>query len=263
MSSVKLSRECSDEIQNIGKALCEFQWLCPTIDKSTKAFNYKYADLSTIVETIRPHLKRCDLSFTQLISGNNKIVKVTTILIHSKSGEYFQATIRGNVEENRGKGMSLIQAAGNVITYLKRYSLSAILGIVADEDVDGNIQNGDDHEKKSNSTKTQPHHFNDKSARVNPKIDNKEAKNKTDFIKYGLKNLFFEDKSKYDIAKDYLESKGGKMIDDQYKIMELPHRIPSVEESESWRINILNESNMEGYKQDFVDFTMVTLVEET
>ena len=130
----------SESIVNIAKALGEFQSECPTLNKGSQGYGYKYADLPSIVETINPILKKCGLSFTQLTGGNAESVSVTTILIHSKSGEYFETTISSSVKANAGK-MSEIQAVGSIITYLRRYSLSSILGIVTDEDVDGHVQN--------------------------------------------------------------------------------------------------------------------------
>lgn len=125
-------------IKNIAVALGQFQSKCPTINKNTKGYGYKYADLPYIIKTITPILKDCNLSFTQLVGGDNGNVSVTTVLIHSESGEYFETTISADVASNKGS-MSLIQAVGSVITYLRRYSLSAILGIVTDEDIDGHV----------------------------------------------------------------------------------------------------------------------------
>ena len=128
----------TQSIKNIAIALGKFQSSCPTINKNTKGYGYKYADLPYIMETITPILKDCDLSFTQLVGGDDGKVSVTTVLIHTKSGESFDTTISANVSANKG-GMSEIQAVGSIITYLRRYSLSAILGIVTDEDIDGHV----------------------------------------------------------------------------------------------------------------------------
>lgn len=128
----------TQSIKNIAIALGKFQSSCPTINKNTKGYGYKYADLPYIMETITPILKDCDLSFTQLVGGDDGKVSVTTVLIHNKTGESFKTTISANVSANKG-GMSEIQAIGSIITYLRRYSLSAILGIVTDEDIDGHV----------------------------------------------------------------------------------------------------------------------------
>lgn len=129
----------SETITEIAKALGEFQSKCPTLNKGSKGYGYNYADLPSIVQSITPILKECNLSFTQLSGGNADNVTVTTILVHTKSGEFFQTCIASNVKANKGN-MSEIQAVGSIITYLRRYSLSSILGIVTDEDVDGHVQ---------------------------------------------------------------------------------------------------------------------------
>ena len=128
----------SESIANISKALMNFQSQCPTLNKSSQGYGYKYTDLPAIVTTINPILKECGLCFTQLTGSENDKVSVTTILIHADSGEYFETTISSNVKG--AAKMSEIQATGSIITYLRRYSRSSILGIVTDEDVDGHVQ---------------------------------------------------------------------------------------------------------------------------
>ena len=127
----------SESIKNIAMSLMRFQGQCPTIAKGNQAYGYKYADLPSIMETISPILSACNLAFTQLVGGDATEVSVTTILIHTESGEYFETSVSASVEKNCGKGMTSVQAEGSVITYLRRYSLSSILGIVTDVDTDG------------------------------------------------------------------------------------------------------------------------------
>ncbi len=129
----------SNTITEIAKALSDFQSNCPVLQKSSQGYGYKYADLPSIVQTINPILKQSGLCFTKLTGGGQDEVSVTTILIHNKSGEYFETTISSSLKANTGK-MSAIQATGSIITYLRRYSLSSILGIVTDEDIDGHVQ---------------------------------------------------------------------------------------------------------------------------
>ena len=138
MNQSKGNQNKSESIIEIAKALSLFQSKCPVLGKSSQGYGYKYADLPSIVSTITPIMKDCGLCFTQLVGSEEEAVSVTTILIHAKSGEFFQSTISSNVKG--AAKMSEIQAAGSIITYLRRYSLSSILGIVTDEDVDGHIQ---------------------------------------------------------------------------------------------------------------------------
>ncbi len=144
----------SNTITEIAKSLSQFQSECPVLQKGSQGYGYKYADLPSIVQTINPILKKCGLCFTQLTGGTQDEVSVTTtqltggtqdevsvttILIHSKSGEYFETTISSSLKANTGK-MSAIQATGSIITYLRRYSIASILGIVTDEDIDRHVQ---------------------------------------------------------------------------------------------------------------------------
>ena len=59
--------------------------------------------------------------------------------LRSWSNFGFQGS-RQSMTQGTNAKMSEIQAAGSIITYLRRYSLSSILGIVTDEDVDGHVQ---------------------------------------------------------------------------------------------------------------------------
>lgn len=118
------------------KALAEFQQKVPAIHQNTKGFSYTYANLAQIFETINPLLKESGLGFTQLL-GNNELGfnTIETIIFHSESGESISSTmiIPNNVTL---KGMNEFQITGSAITYYRRYSLSAILGLVTDKDTD-------------------------------------------------------------------------------------------------------------------------------
>jgi len=138
LDSVTVYKDATVEKENahIAKALCKFQSVCGPIDKGKQGYGYKYTDLASVVKFITPHLTLSGLSYTQLLGGDGASVSVTTILLH-ESGESLSSTVSSNVHENKGKGMSPIQAMGSVITYLKRYALTSILGVVSEEDTDG------------------------------------------------------------------------------------------------------------------------------
>lgn len=114
------------------KALAQFQYECPVIHKATKGFSYTYTDLPTIIGTITPILKKHDLAFTQLIHGKG----IRTILFHFPSGQSIESTI-DMFDGFEMKGMNQLQSYGSQLTYMKRYALSSILGIVTDSDTDG------------------------------------------------------------------------------------------------------------------------------
>lgn len=118
-------------MKNLFKALAAFQQEVPVIHKGTSGYGYTYANLSQIFEVINPLLKKHGLGFTQLICGHS----VKTIVFHAESGEQLECStdIPQGVQL---KGMNEFQVLGSAITYIRRYSLSAALGLITDKDTD-------------------------------------------------------------------------------------------------------------------------------
>lgn len=129
----------SESIKELAAALAKAQAeIGPAAFNRTNPFHKnRYADLGAIIEVARPALAKNNLAFTQLVSGDENKLEVTTALIHS-SGEWVETTVGMAICEERGK--SAAQVAGSVVTYLRRYSLASMLGIYADEDNDGEKQ---------------------------------------------------------------------------------------------------------------------------
>ena len=119
------------ENTNIYKALATFQQECPVIHKGTSGYGYSYADLPTIFSIINPILQSNGLGFTQLIQDG----AIETILFHTESGQTIKSVT--SIPENVSlKGMNEYQVLGSAITYIRRYALSSLLGIVTDKDTD-------------------------------------------------------------------------------------------------------------------------------
>ena len=112
------------------KALAGFQSEVPVIHKATSGYGYTYADLPDIIEIITPLLQKYELGFTQIVNGN----ELQTIVFHYPSGQSIEGS--ATIAPADFKGMNNYQALGSAITYLRRYSLSAMLGLVTDKDVD-------------------------------------------------------------------------------------------------------------------------------
>lgn len=118
-------------MKNIYKALAGFQQEVPVILKETSGYGYKYADLPAIFETINPLMKKHGLGFYQAVNGS----KIKTVIFHIESGEI----IESDTDIPQGvqlKGMNDFQVLGSAITYIKRYALSSLLGLVTDKDTD-------------------------------------------------------------------------------------------------------------------------------
>jgi ERF superfamily len=123
----------SEDITKIAPALARFQsQICP-VPKDTQGYGYKYADLATIWEAIRGQMGANDLTITQVFEIEGELVTLRTMLIHT-SGQWISSCICMDIRQK-------IQDVGKAITYLRRYSLSAILGITAEEDDDGKSAN--------------------------------------------------------------------------------------------------------------------------
>jgi len=103
----------------------------PAKDKTanTGTYSYKYADLASILDLIRPILAKHQCALTQDVRMEDGRLLISTRLIHS-SGECLEfGPLAGSV------GGSWQQTGGG-ITYARRYALQAILNIAADEDDD-------------------------------------------------------------------------------------------------------------------------------
>lgn len=124
----------SENITELLASLVELQSELPTMPKNKTAYNYKYTDLDTIVQTVKPLLKKYNLAYMQSVGGlTADAITLTTRLFNSK-GEYIEDTVVLPVIASQKNNSA--QTLGMAITYMRRYTLCAMLGITSDEDVD-------------------------------------------------------------------------------------------------------------------------------
>lgn len=125
----------SEAINEIALALSKFQGsvkqpnLAKTVTVKTKtggSYNFRYADLAECMRAAQKPLAENKLAVTQIVCAGF----LRTMLLH-ESGQW----IASNIQLGQS---SDIQGYGSQLTYLKRYSYCAILGLVADDDEDGN-----------------------------------------------------------------------------------------------------------------------------
>ena len=137
----------SETIKELAGALAIFHKEVATIKKTetNPFFKSKYADLSNILDSIKEPLGKSGLVFSQIPSGENEL---TTILIHTKSGEWMSGAYRMTPAKNDPQGQ------GSAITYMRRYALSAILGLNTDEDDDANHASGKNTASKPQNAPT-------------------------------------------------------------------------------------------------------------
>ena len=102
-----------------------------TKDEKNPFFKSKYATLSHILDVINEPMAASGLVLTQWPTGENSL---TSLLIHSESGEYIMAAYEMAGHKNTA------QERGSLISYQRRYSISSIMNLnISDEsDDDGN-----------------------------------------------------------------------------------------------------------------------------
>ena len=124
----------SETISELAKALSNFQGKMTAVKKDAvnPFYKSKYATLDTIWETIRKPLSESGLSIAQTMNvfGDKSLLETT---LYHNSGEWISGTQLVNPIKDDP------QSLGSAISYARRYSLSALLGIVADEDDDANV----------------------------------------------------------------------------------------------------------------------------
>lgn len=136
----------SDELKNLAKALAKFQADIkdPARDKDNPYFKSKYVALDGLLDAVRPVLAANGLSFIQSPVSNGQDMGVATLLMHD-SGEWIESDpFMLHAVKNDP------QAGGSAITYARRYSLSAVLGVAWDDDDDANMATKG-HQSRSNA----------------------------------------------------------------------------------------------------------------
>lgn len=133
----------ASEINELAKALAAFQAEVPTVDKTAENpfFKSKYAPLPEVMKVALPILSKHGLSVTQLVDHIDGQTALRTILMHT-SGQ----SVSGMMPLKLTKDDP--QAQGSAITYARRYAFMAALGLVADEDDDGNAASSQREQKK-------------------------------------------------------------------------------------------------------------------
>jgi hypothetical protein len=186
-------------MSELTKAFIKFQAELKPVAKDMKNsyFNSKYATLAAVLDEVLPILTKHDLAIVQTFKHENNLLFLCTKLMHA-SGESVSSEMP---MQNAGD----VQKMGSQITYLKRYSLMAMLGVsTADEDDDGNAA-------------SKPKQF------EKPRVDYKEKQNNVDKIKVELakqtqgksteeKQRFLNDKLKVSSFKDVEKMNNDELI---------------------------------------------------
>lgn len=129
----------SDSIAALASALAKAQGEIDTAkkDANNPHFKTKYADLASVWDACRDALSKNGIAVVQAPGTDDSgAVTMTTTLAHS-SGEWMSSTMACRPAKPDA------QSIGSVITYLRRYALSSMVGVAPEED-DGNAASGRD-----------------------------------------------------------------------------------------------------------------------
>lgn len=123
----------SEQIDQLTAALVAAQAEMPAAkkDSDNPFFKSKYADLAGIVETAKPVLAKHKLAVAQFVAHDGDHNTLVTWLVH-ESGQYIADEMLLMLPKDDPQGQ------GSAITYARRYAYQAAIGMVADDDDDGN-----------------------------------------------------------------------------------------------------------------------------
>lgn len=144
----------SEHIEKLAAALVKAMPTMKTalMDSTNPFFKSKYADLSSVKDAVRDSLMNNGLTVSQFpdqtATGEPAL---TTILIH-ESGQWISGTYPLMVTDKE----STPQGYGSALTYARRYGLSAVLGVIADTDDDGNAATRPQKPAAANSAPQDP-----------------------------------------------------------------------------------------------------------
>lgn len=123
----------SNEIDQIAAAIAKAQASMGSATKNSSGQvrgnrNYKYADLAAIVDTYRQPFAEQGLSVVQRPQPSDTGVRIQTMILHTSGQWIADDGLYMPADQNNP------QAYGSAMTYARRYGISALVGIVTDDD---------------------------------------------------------------------------------------------------------------------------------
>lgn len=120
-------------MKNLITALIQFQNSVKAIPKNkiNPFYNSRYAELSTVIDVCQPALNDAGLVVIQRIDVAENCDNILVTMLCHNSGEMVESKIYlPKIQDS--------QKLTGAITYLRRSTYLAILGLVAEDDLDGN-----------------------------------------------------------------------------------------------------------------------------
>lgn len=133
MATTKQTDNAPPAAQTLAEALAaaQLEITDPAKDAVNPHFRSRYADLATVLKTVRPVLARHGLAITQTtqVDEQGRLLLVTRLHWRDEElvGYYPIQPVKADP-----------QGYGSALTYARRYTIQAIVGVAADDDDDGN-----------------------------------------------------------------------------------------------------------------------------
>lgn len=123
-------------IGKLAAALAKAQGEIENAEKDVKGNYGKYATLASTWNAIRGALAKNEIAiFQRPLTIDGKLI-MCTMLMHS-SGEFLDDSELEMIYDKSGGRISPMQAMGSAVTYARRYTLQAALGVAPADDDDG------------------------------------------------------------------------------------------------------------------------------
>ncbi len=118
-------------MKDLHQALFNLSLELPAFKKDKAAFNYKYVPLDSIMETVGPLLAKHELLWLTGPSIQDGEPTLAYELVHLPSGDSLKGEMLLMLDKSNPQGQ------GSALTYARRYSITAILNLIAEDDDDG------------------------------------------------------------------------------------------------------------------------------
>ena len=127
VGAVEVGASSSAAPADLVAALSELEDVARSQTADAGTYTYRYADLADILGAARPILAKHNLAVTQPVDSVDGVVHVKTRFWHV-SGQVFDSPALSMPQPAGAQGL------GSAITYLRRYSLLAALGLATEDD---------------------------------------------------------------------------------------------------------------------------------
>jgi hypothetical protein len=108
--------------------------------KGSKGHGYSYSDLYQCIKTAQEPLANNGLAVVQLLNETDKGTEIETVLTHEAGGYMASSFLMAHAVLMGGGGKNPAQSMGASISYMRRYSYCAMIGLAQTDDDAANVR---------------------------------------------------------------------------------------------------------------------------